>query len=252
MEFKGRGAPLTPTGIEAACDVLGVGAPELWAVMRVETQGCGFLPDRRPKMRFEPHWFSRLTGGRFGTIEAETGDGEAEGAAAFRRLSAAMKRDRVAALKSASWGLGQIMGFNAARAGYADVGALVAAFVDGEDAQVRAMATYIAAGEEAKALRARRWADFAARYNGPDYARNRYDEKLAAAHAALSAGRLPDLRLRTAQLYLTYLGYDPKGVDGVMGRNTRAALLAFQAAEFLPQTGMLDDPTERRLRAMAE
>jgi peptidoglycan hydrolase-like protein with peptidoglycan-binding domain len=143
------------------------------------------------------------------------------------------------------------MGFNAERAGYADAGAMIEAFVDGEDAQVQAMATYIAGGDEADALRARRWEDFAAKYNGPSYKKNRYDEKLAGAFAALSAGPLPDLRLRTAQLYLTYLGYNPKGVDGVMGRNTRDALRAFQTEEALAQTGQLDDATENRLRAMA-
>lgn len=255
MEFKGKGEPLSAEGVEAACDTLGIGGVELWTVMQVETRGCGFLPDRRLKVLYERHWFHRLTGGRFSAahpeVSSESAGGYAGGAAEFARLGAALKLDRMAALKSASWGLGQIMGFNAERAGFADAGAMIEAFVDGEDAQVQAMATYIAAGDEADALRERRWADFAAKYNGPSYKQNRYDEKLAAAHAALAAGPLPDLRLRTAQLYLTYLGYDPKGVDGIMGRNTRNALLQFQASETLPQTGQLDDTTYKRLRAMA-
>ena len=39
------------------------------------------------------------------------------------------------------------------------------------------------------------------------------------------------------QALLTYLGYDPGEVDGIHGRNTRRAVLAFQAAEGLEQDG---------------
>ena len=39
------------------------------------------------------------------------------------------------------------------------------------------------------------------------------------------------------QALLTYLGYDPGEVDGIPGRNTRRAVLAFQAAEGLEQDG---------------
>ena len=39
------------------------------------------------------------------------------------------------------------------------------------------------------------------------------------------------------QSLLTYLGYDPGEVDGIPGRNTRRAVLAFQAQEGLSQDG---------------
>ena len=39
------------------------------------------------------------------------------------------------------------------------------------------------------------------------------------------------------QALLTYLGYDPGDVDGLPGKNTRQAVLAFQAAEGLAQDG---------------
>ena len=39
------------------------------------------------------------------------------------------------------------------------------------------------------------------------------------------------------QALLTYLGYDPGEVDGLPGKNTRRAVLAFQAAEGLAQDG---------------
>ena len=39
------------------------------------------------------------------------------------------------------------------------------------------------------------------------------------------------------QSLLTYLGYDPGGVDGILGKNTRAAVLAFQTQEGLAADG---------------
>ena len=39
------------------------------------------------------------------------------------------------------------------------------------------------------------------------------------------------------QALLTYLGYDPGDVDGIPGKSTRRAVLAFQAAEGLEQDG---------------
>ena len=35
---------------------------------------------------------------------------------------------------------------------------------------------------------------------------------------------------------LTFLGHDPRGVDGLFGNNSRRALQRFQSAEGLPQT----------------
>ena len=40
---------------------------------------------------------------------------------------------------------------------------------------------------------------------------------------------------------MTFLGHDPKGVDGLFGNGTRTALQRFQAAEGMPQTTELTD-----------
>lgn len=63
--FEGNASPLSQPGMQSALNQLGVEAPALWAVLTVETSGCGFLPSRKPKILFERHWFSKLTGGRF-------------------------------------------------------------------------------------------------------------------------------------------------------------------------------------------
>ena len=43
------------------------------------------------------------------------------------------------------------------------------------------------------------WTTFARKYNGPNFAQNDYDNKLARAFAKFSTGSLPDLDVRTAQ-----------------------------------------------------
>ncbi|GGK54305.1 N-acetylmuramidase domain-containing protein [Salinarimonas ramus] len=228
-----RGTPLTPSGFEAARARLGVAPAILWAVMAVEARSCGFQPDRRPVILFERHVFHRRTSGRFSGSHADVSNPKpggygASGAHQHARLSAAIALDRRAALESASWGLGQVMGFNAGRAGFADVEAMLAAMRAGEDAQLAAMCTFIAEAGLAGALAARDWRAFARGYNGPAFARNFYDARLAAAHAALIEGAPPDLALRAAQLRLLYAGLAPGSVDGRMGPRTRAALAAFR------------------------
>jgi cell wall-associated NlpC family hydrolase len=49
--------------------------------------------------------------------------------------------------------------------------------------------------------------------------------------------------VQQVQQRLEELGYNPKGVDGDFGRNTREALEAFQAAYQLPITGQVDEAT---------
>lgn len=50
------------------------------------------------------------------------------------------------------------------------------------------------------------------------------------------------------QLLLAYLGYDPGTLDGIMGKNTRAAVTAFQTAEGLTADGIPGTQTQARLR----
>nr|WP_294523026.1 N-acetylmuramidase domain-containing protein [uncultured Rhodopila sp.] len=62
---SGLAEPLTVDGLERAAGVVSVGLPELWTAVSVEISGCGFLPDRRPRILFERHEFRRRTQGRF-------------------------------------------------------------------------------------------------------------------------------------------------------------------------------------------
>ena len=146
------------------------------------------------------------------------------------------------ALRAASWGLGQTMGFNAELAGFDSAEAMVIAMLDGEDAQVLAMAKFLRSQNLHKALLRRDWAAFARGYNGPGYAQNRYDIKLEQAYARLASGSLPNLQLRAAQVALLYLGFAPGKIDGVIGQRTRGALSNFRLQAGLPVGSELDGP----------
>lgn len=246
--FEGKGRPLTENGLRTARRALGIDLPTLWAVMTVETRGCGFLPSRRPVILFERHIFHQRTAGRFDTRAPDLSHPRAGGYGTggegqHARLARAVALDRRAALESTSWGLGQVMGFNARIAGYRSVETMVRAMTLGEDSQLKAMMGFIQSEGLAAALKRRDWAGFAYRYNGTDYQRNRYDERLALAHARYAAGPLPSLEVRGAQMYLGFLGYDPRGVDGWFGSGTQAAVQRFQQAQGMAVTGRLDSAT---------
>ncbi|MGE3623105.1 MAG: peptidoglycan-binding protein [Bdellovibrionales bacterium] len=53
--------------------------------------------------------------------------------------------------------------------------------------------------------------------------------------------------VRSAQVYLDQLGYDPGPADGLMGPHTRSAIKAFQRDQKLPRSGKLDKKTFARL-----
>jgi peptidoglycan hydrolase-like protein with peptidoglycan-binding domain len=55
------------------------------------------------------------------------------------------------------------------------------------------------------------------------------------------------LDVRRAQTALRDKGYTPGKIDGIHGKQTTAALRAYQKAEGLKVNGRLDDPTKARL-----
>jgi hypothetical protein len=247
--FIGKSRALSQAGLNLAAAATGVDPIDLWTVVSVETSGCGFLPDRRPQVLFERHYFHRLTKGRFddGDIsDASPGGYGLSGTHQYERLNRALALDRTAALQSASWGMGQIMGENHAAAGFPDVEAMVAAMAGSEDSQVAGLGSFCKNAKMVSALKNHDWVCFAEHYNGPAYATNRYDVKL---RKAFETGKIPDLRLRAAQLYLMFNGFNTGGVDGQAGPGTRAALGLFCRKQALPPTNEIDDQLLARLEA---
>lgn len=246
MDFAGSGRPLSKEGLEYALSIAQLDSVHVWAVLCVETSGCGFLPDRRPKILFERHVFSRLTGGQYDSddpdISAPTAGGYGpSGAHQYTRLAAAIASDRSAALRSGSWGLGQIMGENFEEAGFDDIESMVAAMASGEDAQLLAMLAFIKSRKLDEFLRMRDWSNFARLYNGPDYASHNYDGLLDHFYQGFSSGQLPDLNIRAAQILLMYKGFSPGAIDGMMGRETVAAIASYQSSLGMTVTGFVDD-----------
>lgn len=209
--FEGAAAPLTADGFNGFVTRLGLQQPrDLWAIVLVETSGFGFLPDRRPKILYERHVFHNRTGGRFSAQHPDISNsipgGYQGGAAEYLRLKRAMALDAHNALCSASWGLGQVMGFNAAKIGYGSVETMVQAFKEGEDAQLAGAVAFIEATNALLgAVRQRQWARVAYFYNGKDYAAKGYDKKLADAHEKCSLAG-PNFDTRAKEAYLAYLG----------------------------------------------
>jgi N-acetylmuramidase len=231
-DFVGASTPVSAGGFDQATQLLGSGAAEIWTVLEVETKGFGYLSDRRPAILFERHFFHRLTDGQFDgqapAISSSMPGGYLGGAKEYDRLAQAIALDRHAALSSASWGIGQIMGSNFAEAGFASVEDMVDAMVQSEDNQLTAMARFVGSAGLSKPLAAHDWAAFARGYNGPSYAKNQYDTLLGRHYQMFAAGPLPDIRVRQAQALLTFLGIDPGGVDGMVGKRTRAAVVQFR------------------------
>ena len=255
MEFSGNASPLSEAGLARATERLGIAAPDLWAVLSVETKGCGFLSDRRPLILFERHIFHQRTGGVFDathpSISSRTPGGYFGGVREYVRLDEAVALDRNAALNSTSWGIGQVMGFNAQAGGFDSAEAMVAAIVDSEDAQLAAAAGFLHARHLHEALGRHDWTAFARGYNGPDFAKNQYDARLRAAFEYYSHGPLPDLRVRQAQVLLMFLGIDAGAVDGVVGKRTRSAIGRFRERQRLPPSDSLDDAFMAALVAAA-
>ena len=248
MNFIGQTLALDSAALISVAKALHVQPPDIWAVLHVEASGCGFLPDRRPVIRFERHIFHRLTGGQYDRthphISSPTpGNAAPEGAAQYALLEEAISLNTEAALKSASWGMVQVLGANYALAGFPDIQSMVGAMIDSEKAQLDAFLSFLQSANLVGHLRTQDWTAFARGYNGADFERHHYDQQLEAAYKLFSSGSMPNLDVRAAQLYLTVRGFSADGIDGVLGPRTAAAIRAFQASAGLPQTGQLDAQT---------
>jgi len=258
---------LTSGNLAAAASELGVPVEVVLAVRDVEGQGSGFIASTNlPKILFEARHFHRLTGGVYDAshphISSPTWDRSlyVGGRGEYDRLHeaiAATGGDPDPALKATSWGMFQIMGFNHEAAGHLTVRDFVNAMAEGEDQQLRAFVAYMRSTGLAEPLRRQDWADFAKRYNGPGYAANAYDAKLAASFtaerrrieeaatggaAALERGDIAALQVALN----TALGAGLVA-DGWPGRRTREAILQFQSREGLPPSGIADAATLARI-----
>lgn len=187
QSFLGASKRLDDIDLPKLGSRIGVGEDEIHAFLDVETRGSGFDGLGRPIILFEPHVFYRNLSGDKRAQAVKAGLAYKNWGAkpypkdSYPRLKAACLIDETAALKSASWGLGQVLGENHKAAGYETVQAFVEAMKADEEFQLEASINFIKANKLDDELRRRDWAGFARVYNGESYARNRYDVKLAEA-----------------------------------------------------------------------
>ncbi|MET1080316.1 MAG: N-acetylmuramidase family protein [Pseudomonas sp.] len=181
--------------LQAAATRLDLPLATVLAVNAVESQGDGFLDNGKPVILFERHVMHRQLGdaraaelaSKYPNLVNRQPGGYAGGSAEHNRLAMARQLDDSAAIESASWGLFQILGMHWQLLGYASPQAFAERIAASEAEQLHAFVLYIEAHPELhKALKARKWAQFAQGYNGPGYARNLYDAKLAEAYERFS------------------------------------------------------------------
>ncbi|RMF00860.1 MAG: DUF3380 domain-containing protein, partial [Alphaproteobacteria bacterium] len=235
MRFHGRGYPMTEDGARRAREIVRLDAAHFWAFLGGGSNGFGFLPDRRPAIAFERHVFHRLTGGKFSSRHPDIshpvpGGYGAGGAFQYVRLERALNLEAGAALESTAWGMGQVMGFNARHAGFANAEEMIEAMRDSEDEQALAAVRLLAAKQLADCLRRAQWARFSRAYRGDASGASGYAIRLKQQFDHCERRPAPDLRVRAAQACLLYLGFDPGVIDGDFGDVTRQALIAYQAS----------------------
>lgn len=276
--FRGAARPRTPAMIEQIAADLKIEIATLQAILAVEASGSGFDAKGRPKMLFEPHRFYKELKGKpvelAFAVKAELAYpnwGEKPYPRdSYPRLKQAIAIDRNAALRAASWGLGQILGSNHEAAGYASAEDMVAAFANSEDEQLVGVAGFLRGNGLVAAARRKDWDAVARGYNGKRYREGNYQTKLAAAYkkrpawekavpkipepppipvprppaavqdppavivpekpAAVPAPVSVDPQLMKVQQMLQDAGFPVGGIDGKWGEMTRSALAGFKAS----------------------
>lgn len=191
--YLGDARSLERSDVERTAEDIKIESRVFRAVIAVEAKGKAFDEKHRVVVLYEPHiayrladpiirpklvaaklaclkWgglpYPRSSNDRFAQIDRCTELASAELAAS-----------------SASWGMGQIMGFNSQACGYLNAVAMVRAFAADAENQIAAMGAFIMNNASLhRALQRRDWALVAELYNGAAYRKNNYDAKLAAAY----------------------------------------------------------------------
>lgn len=170
---------------------LGVEVAVIKAVAEVESRGSGFLPTGEPKILFEPHvfWKELLRVGINPKAVLSSKDGDilyqrwgtkpyGRESEQHSRLQRASNIHREAALKSASYGAFQIMGFNYEACGFDNIQDFINAMYKDDYSQLLAFVSFLKTNNLVRYLKNKNWEAFAKGYNGKSYKKNNYHIKL--------------------------------------------------------------------------
>lgn len=271
MDFIGTGLRLAADDFARAAKAVGCQEAAIRAVVAVEARGTGWDARNRPVILFEPHVFYR------NLVGAERDEAVRQGLAykswrsgnypntsdaRYAQLDRAMKINAEAGLKACSWGIGQVLGENHRSLGFSTARAMVERCLESEGGQLDVMVAFVVANRLDDDLRRLDWAGFARGYNGPAYAKNAYDVKLASAYRkalankplvydALADGMLSigdkGEEVRALQTVLADRGYYKFTIDTDFGRFTDDAVRAYQDASKLLVDGKVGKNTGQRL-----
>lgn len=240
----------------------------LKAVAWVESAGVFFWTIKgvkRPAIRFEGHYFYRLLkkeaphlldrAVKAGLASPSAGavKNPSNWAARYELFERACAIHKGIAIRSVSWGIGQVMGEHYSWLGYSNPEAMMEDAHAGVTGQLEVMWRFIVKSNLLNALKAGQWATFAKKYNGPNYKVNKYDTKMAEAYAMFrktDTGKLTgDPAVRLVQEKLAVLGLYKKKIDGLMGPGTKKAVEDFQLAAGLVVDGDPGSVTVEQLDA---
>jgi hypothetical protein len=182
---------LTASDIVQAAQSVNLKPAHIYAVIKTESRGKGFLPDGRPIILFEGHQFYKDIKAK-GNKNLESWAKEYPsivypkwtkqfykgGASEYLRYNQAAKLDADSAMKATSWGMFQIMGFNYKYAGFNNVAGFVDKMKETERAQLDAFIEFLDSAHLIAPLRDNNWRAFAKGYNGAGYEQNAYHIKL--------------------------------------------------------------------------
>jgi hypothetical protein len=277
MNFVGTGRRLAQGDVGDAARAIGIETAVLLAFIEVEAAGRGFDGKNRPKMLFEPHVFYRNLSGALRDRAVALGLAYAKWRSgnypsdSYPRLTQAVGIAKEPGLKSASYGLPQILGENHRAAGFASAEAMVKTMMQGEREQLLAMVTLLKDWGLDALLRGKdftkpeSWVPAVKRYNGSGYATHNYHGRIAAAYIKHTQGErmtppatsvlvsgMKGEAVHNLQADLAALGFDPGPVDGRFGPSTDAAVRAFQSAGGLKVDGKVGPATLKALAAALE
>lgn len=184
-------SPLTRADFEAIAARMNCEWEALAAVAEVESGPLGgFAADGRLVILYERHLFSRKTNSAYDASHPHLSNRTPGGyprsqADRWAQLAEAFALDPEAALQSASYGRFQVLGQNYPNLGMANAHEYVSKLARSERDQLEAFEGFVRANSLIDELQRKDWAGFASRYNGPSYAQNQYDVKMAQAYAKL-------------------------------------------------------------------
>lgn len=189
-EFVGLGRKLNDMDVVEFAEEFNLDQAIVKAVCEVESNGSGFLNDNRPKILFEAHIFYRETNGLYGNnnISSPRWNKNLYGQSGkyqYERLNKAIHLNRKAGLKSASWGLFQILGQNYKLVGFDDVEDFVRYNCQNEKQHLELFGRFCVSNNLISALQNLDWERFVRRYNGPGQVEY-YGKKLIAAYEKFS------------------------------------------------------------------